>query len=480
NGDTETEEAPIIATVATNSSGTGTYPIEISAAFDPNYSINYKQAELIISPAVLLVKAHNKSKVYGDENPELTYEYQGLVNGDESISTPAEIKTTVNALSGVGIYNIVVEKAVDKNYEISYQNATFDVMPAILTIIATADQEKIYGQEDPVFTYTVTGLKAEDRAAMLSGSLAREKGEIPGSYAIRLGNLSATNNYEVNYVSAEFRISGITVEQIMHPANVSAAWGQYPEMPEMVVVMSQDGRFLEMKVQWNFEQSDIYARGDYPVKGYLENTVGVINANQLYSEIIFTVLPKQAPIDITLSNHTFKGSASEFFLHVGKLTVIDHVDTYHVIELVGNAYDNGYFEIHDHDLYWSSADRVSGRTEFQLSIRVTDRDGNVLDRLVKIERERIPVNDIIIYTTFTPDGDGINDDWGINDLRFYDGVSVSVFERSGKRVFYTENPDKRWDGTFNNIDLAAGTYYYVVEIKELKQTRKGFVTLLKK
>jgi gliding motility-associated-like protein len=93
-------------------------------------------------------------------------------------------------------------------------------------------------------------------------------------------------------------------------------------------------------------------------------------------------------------------------------------------------------------------------------------------------RERL--DDITIYNTFTPNGDGINDTWGVEELRYYSGARVQVFERSGERVFYTEDPDVRWDGTYKGKELPVGTYYWVLELRETGETRRGLLNLLRK
>ncbi|MCH7407700.1 T9SS type B sorting domain-containing protein, partial [Belliella aquatica] len=85
-----------------------------------------------------------------------------------------------------------------------------------------------------------------------------------------------------------------------------------------------------------------------------------------------------------------------------------------------------------------------------------------------------------IFNSFTPDGDNVNDTWGIKELRFYKGVRIQIFERSGKRLFYTENPDVRWDGTFNSTDMPTGTYYWTVEVGETGEVRKGMLNLIRK
>jgi gliding motility-associated-like protein len=65
-------------------------------------------------------------------------------------------------------------------------------------------------------------------------------------------------------------------------------------------------------------------------------------------------------------------------------------------------------------------------------------------------------------------------------MRFYRGARVQVFERIGKRVFYTEDPDQRWDGIYNGQELPVGSYYWVLEVSETNTVRKGILNLLRK
>ena len=78
---------------------------------------------------------------------------------------------------------------------------------------------------------------------------------------------------------------------------------------------------------------------------------------------------------------------------------------------------------------------------------------------------------------FTPNGDGDNDTWVIDDLYFYPDNTLMVFNRWGKTVFEVQGYQNNWDGTWNGKPLPEGTYYYVIDLGEGFQTVKGFVTL---
>ena len=68
--------------------------------------------------------------------------------------------------------------------------------------------------------------------------------------------------------------------------------------------------------------------------------------------------------------------------------------------------------------------------------------------------------------TFTPNNDGINDNWNITGLDQYPGTEVSVFDRTGARVYHTINYDQPFDGRLNGANLPAGTYYYIIDTKK--------------
>ena len=131
-------------------------------------------------------------------------------------------------------------------------------------------------------------------------------------------------------------------------------------------------------------------------------------------------------------------------------------------------------------MYWNSAERAPGRTKFSIIVRVLDRDGNTIEKSLSITRTRKDFASLTIYNTFTPHGDRFNDTWGVPEIRFYEGVRISVFDRGGTRLFYTENPDIRWDGTYNGKELPVGSYYWVIEIEETGEIRRGVLNLLGK
>jgi gliding motility-associated-like protein len=88
---------------------------------------------------------------------------------------------------------------------------------------------------------------------------------------------------------------------------------------------------------------------------------------------------------------------------------------------------------------------------------------------------------IIIPNVFTPDGDGVNDQFYIANSGL-EQFSIEIFNRWGIKVFETTASEIRWDGTSTSgVKMSDGTYYYI--LKATSRSGKnydttGFLTLL--
>lgn len=190
-------------------------------------------------------------------------------------------------------------------------------------------------------------------------------------------------------------------------------------------------------------------------------------------------------LDLSLNNNSFEGSTAVFFIPVGAFTVKSSQTTTStktplVTNLYGAGYDNPYFEIKDNILFWNSADPVQGKATFQVLAQVKDRKGNNVTKFFEIKRTRPDFSSLVVTNAFSPNGDGINDSWGVPGIRFFEGARISVYDNVGSRLFYTESPDQGWDGTFNGKQLPVGTYFWTIEIGETGEMRRGTLNLIRK
>jgi len=91
----------------------------------------------------------------------------------------------------------------------------------------------------------------------------------------------------------------------------------------------------------------------------------------------------------------------------------------------------------------------------------------------------IPDSNLVIYNTFTPNGDGINDTWFIGNLDLYPNNTLTIFNRYGKQVYYAQPYSGTWDGTTSGEELPDATYYYILQTGK-GSTYRGSVTIIRK
>jgi gliding motility-associated-like protein len=68
---------------------------------------------------------------------------------------------------------------------------------------------------------------------------------------------------------------------------------------------------------------------------------------------------------------------------------------------------------------------------------------------------------------FSPNGDGINDVWKMNTQGVQVLKSFSIYNRWGQAVYTTNHIPIIWDGTSNGKKALVGTYYYLIEGKDI-------------
>ncbi|MDF2158552.1 invasin domain 3-containing protein [Algoriphagus sp. CAU 1675] len=258
-------------------------------------------------------------------------------------------------------------------------------------------------------------------------------------------------------------------------------WGTAFTPPATVTAVLGDGSEVSVEVEWDEINVNQFESGTYIITGtaLIEPCVYNTFDVSLAVEIEVMVLEKPAPEDLILDNNRFEVDVTSDFIYVGTFTVIDPVDDVHTIILNGNVLDNQYFEIVDGQLFWSSSEVLLGKNSFTIEVKVIDRVGNEFVKRFEIFRDRKSLSDIEIPNTFTPNGDGYNDDWGVRELLYYSNVKIQIFEKSGDRLFITTDPSVRWDGTYKGKDVPAGSYYWVIEIGETKESRRGILNLLR-
>ena len=74
----------------------------------------------------------------------------------------------------------------------------------------------------------------------------------------------------------------------------------------------------------------------------------------------------------------------------------------------------------------------------------------------------------VISGGFTPNGDGHNDSWVIEDMSLFPNVEIEIYNRWGERLFYSKGNYTAWTGTYDGKPVPVGTYYYIIRLNDPK------------
>ena len=67
-----------------------------------------------------------------------------------------------------------------------------------------------------------------------------------------------------------------------------------------------------------------------------------------------------------------------------------------------------------------------------------------------------------IPNAFSPNGDGVNDEWKVA-YRSLQTFQCSIFDRQGHQVCHLTSPDQGWDGKVHGKIVDSGVFFYVIE-----------------
>lgn len=126
--------------------------------------------------------------------------------------------------------------------------------------------------------------------------------------------------------------------------------------------------------------------------------------------------------------------------------------------------------------------RFGSEGEVLVSLRATLGCGVVeVERAIRIE-DCSDSCAVWIPSSFTPNGDGINDSWTWRGECDPEDFSMLIYDRFGELIFATNDPQITWDGNFKGVASPLGVYAYRAGYRLPYQDRKevaGSITLVR-
>ncbi|MBB2149931.1 MBG domain-containing protein [Pedobacter gandavensis] len=492
----------------------GTYattPGNLSAG--SNYDLSFTAANLTINPAPLTLTADPKSKFVGTANPVFTGQYAGFVNGEDTsvLTSPAVYTSVATIASPIGTYPIVPSGATALNYTITPVNGVLTVKPGAPTAVALAAITLYENQasgtpagtlsstsEDPnaTFTYSLVGGSGDtDNAAfrivndqlVTAASLDYENKKtysvvvrsttqhgfsLDKSFSI---NLSDVNEIPTLDAIANKTICYTTTGQTIDLTGISAG----PELGQntkITVTGSNDALLQSLTVaQSGSAKGTISYRIKNGASGLSTITVtvkddgGIDNGGVDTYSRTFVLTVNALPVVAISANTGENNNANSTSVSKGETVILtasggsNYVWALHNSVISGQ--NSGILTVRPRETttYTVTVSNANGCSE-QKSFTV-----NVLDDMEKIKATNI----------LSPNGDGYNDKWIIENIDFYPNNEVKIFDRSGRMVYSKKSYDNSWDGTLNGMPLSEGTYYYVIDFGKNHRIIKGFITIIR-
>ncbi len=145
-GDEEATEltGPVQPTSFITGTTVGVHAIVPGSIADLSVVANYYPAQLTILPTEISVSADDQSKVYGDPDPELTYQAPALLGTDQW-------EGTLNREAGENAGTYAINQGTlnaGTNYSINFTDGTLTIDPATLTVTALAADKYYDGTVD--------------------------------------------------------------------------------------------------------------------------------------------------------------------------------------------------------------------------------------------------------------------------------------------------------------------------------------------
>ncbi len=505
------------ATFDSKNTGTGktvsVSGISISGTDATNYSFNTTTSTTAsVTAKSLTITADNKDKYEGEVNPVFTVSYSGFIPSESNtvLTTQPDINTMANTSTLRGQYPIVASGAVSQNYAISYVDGTLTIKAEAPTSIS-ANMNTLYENRttgtlagtlsstslSPFATYTyslVTGLGSTDNDKFdISGNTIITKNsfdyETQSVFNIRVRsttqyglfidqtfviNLSDVNEVPTINNIADQRIyfqEGVTEYISLQNVTVGPDFNQSVQTS---ISSSNPGLFRSLSVN-NNQISYVINDGQLGTANLtvtVKDNGGTANGgvDQISRSFVLTVdatpvvtgtgteSGTKVETDYSANPEIGKGLAAKL-----KVVATDAVSyswsgsaltSYNISNPIANPTQTTTYYV-----------TVTNSKGVSITVPIT----------VSVKADFVIKSD----NNFSPNGDGINDTWQVENIENYPNHKLEIIDRSGRVVYRVNGYQNDWNGTLDGAPLTSGTYYYIFNFDDPKIAPiKGFITIV--
>ena len=293
-------------TVNVSSMALGTYPGAIGASFagDAIFNPSTGAGDLIVNKAVLTIVAANATKIYQDPNPVFTYSLTGFLNSDTAavVSGSTTCNTTIptDNTTPVGTYTIhcPVGSLSAANYTFASFDGVFSVTKPPLKVVVN-NATRLYGDPDPSFSGTITGLRGTDVITANYTTTATAASPV-GTYAI-MANLvdpgGVLGNYDVTISQGTLTITPAPLT--VNTDNISRFYGDANPVLTGTILGIKNGDAIT--ATYATTATPASGVGTYPITAALVDPTGKL-ANYIVTINNGTLTVTPAPLVVTAAS----------------------------------------------------------------------------------------------------------------------------------------------------------------------------------
>ena len=175
----------------------------------------------------------------------------------------------------------------------------------------------------------------------------------------------------------------------------------------------------------------------------------------------------------------------EIITEANQYTII-HNDSIKLSAKYNNTYNPVYFNwtpLYALSCYDCPKPYASPMSDTCYVVEITDMNGCMAYDTVCLT---VFPKDILIPNAFTPNYDGINDEFKPVGYNNYDQYLMQIYNRQGEMIFKSSDPEIGWDGSYKGRICPAGVYIYVINYKtfnkdgnEIENNKMGSVNILR-
>ena len=97
-----------------------------------------------------------------------------------------------------------------------------------------------------------------------------------------------------------------------------------------------------------------------------------------------------------------------------------------------------------------------------------------------LDNEFAADDELYIPSAYTPNGDGINDEWQLRNIEQYPNCIVTIYNREKVEIFRSIGYKEMWEGEYNGRILPSDKYAYEIDLYgDGKEVKKGTVSIFR-